>query len=329
MFIKHKGSEILVVHIQRRKDIPHAIVKKTNTGEIKTRKYYIRTVNGKRLVDDITLNYLFKFYEDPVLELLTNIEIWYNFKDLIFFQPLIYSTYSFYLLPFLQDIQNSKFKSLLISDTNNMKNLLLEIIPYSFLIFMSTIFPSSWKVKIEKQNSKEIISPIDSYLQNEKIDIFKISTKGIKLIEDYVNFNQVFEFRNNICLPKKTKIKIEKNTSTSTIILNNPKFKIDISFNSSYYHRTLPRIISTNYSKIQDIFACFNFDVRFKATFKFPDQYDDFFDEHYYFARILREQINEKWNWDKNISIIKNDMVDKMNKNILKILSILNNSQKK
>jgi hypothetical protein len=49
--VHHPDGNILVAEIYRRKDIPHAVVRRKGR-EIKRREYYIRTVNGKRLVSD-------------------------------------------------------------------------------------------------------------------------------------------------------------------------------------------------------------------------------------------------------------------------------------
>ena len=67
--VKFNGSDVLVVTIQKRNDMPHAVINRKG-AEIDNRKYYIRSGNSKRLVDDITLNYLFKNSEDPQLHLM-------------------------------------------------------------------------------------------------------------------------------------------------------------------------------------------------------------------------------------------------------------------
>lgn len=108
--------------------MPHAVINREGS-EIRSRKYYIRSGNSKRLVDDITLNYLFKNSEDPQLNLLTDITIWYNSKELIFFQPVTFSTYSFHLLPLLQGLKESELsKNYLLSNYTHVKDLLLEVI---------------------------------------------------------------------------------------------------------------------------------------------------------------------------------------------------------
>lgn len=135
--------------------MPHAVIKREG-AEIKSRKYYIRSGNSKRLVDDITLNYLFKNSEDPQLNLLNDITIWYNSKELIFFQPVTFSTYSFHLLPLLQDLKKSELsKNYLLSNYTHIRDLLLEVIPYGILHNFSLIFNSNWKVKIETLQGRQ------------------------------------------------------------------------------------------------------------------------------------------------------------------------------
>ncbi len=61
--VRCKDGDVIIVHIPRRKGVPHAYVKKSN-GWIVNRSYYIRTDYGKRLVCDHTLGQLFCNKED-------------------------------------------------------------------------------------------------------------------------------------------------------------------------------------------------------------------------------------------------------------------------
>lgn len=207
--VKYNGSKVLVVTIQRRKEMPHAVIKRKH-GEIENRKYYIRSGNTKRLVDDITLNYLFKNSEDPQFNLLNDIIIWYNSKKLIFFQPVIFSTYSFYLLPLLQDLKKSELsKNYLLSNVTHVRNLLLEVIPYGILHTFSSIFSSNWKVKIETLEGKQYFTRLESPLKNQSIDIMDIPTKEINLLNKFIDLKKVFEIMNTINFPKDTIIELE------------------------------------------------------------------------------------------------------------------------
>ena len=59
-------GDVLLIEVEKRKSIPHAVIERCN-HEIKNRRYYLRTANGKRLVDDKTLEWLFKSTDDPRL----------------------------------------------------------------------------------------------------------------------------------------------------------------------------------------------------------------------------------------------------------------------
>lgn len=74
-FIETKNADILVVKIPKREKIPHAFVKRGQSGEIKSRVYYIRTRHGKRLVGDNQLQWLFNHQGDA--------DFTYEFRNVI------------------------------------------------------------------------------------------------------------------------------------------------------------------------------------------------------------------------------------------------------
>ncbi|MDQ1280123.1 MAG: hypothetical protein QG670_1385 [Thermoproteota archaeon] len=57
-FVTSKKGEILVITVEKRKEIPHALVNRSEQ-HIKSRTYYIREKNRKMLVDDQLLKVLF------------------------------------------------------------------------------------------------------------------------------------------------------------------------------------------------------------------------------------------------------------------------------
>ena len=62
-FIQCNDGDVMIIFIPKMKEIPHAYVRKTKNGEIRTREYYIRTPHGKRFISDRQLQYLFRYEE--------------------------------------------------------------------------------------------------------------------------------------------------------------------------------------------------------------------------------------------------------------------------
>ena len=58
-FIPCPKGDVIMIKIPRRKEVPHAVIKRKGS-EIVTGEYYIRTPHGKRLVSDRQLELLFK-----------------------------------------------------------------------------------------------------------------------------------------------------------------------------------------------------------------------------------------------------------------------------
>ena len=204
--------------------------------------------------------------------------------------------------------------------------MLLEVIPYGILHTFSSIFHSNWKVKIETLEGKQYFTGLESPLENEPIHIIDIPSKGISLLNKFINLKKVFEIHDVINFPKDTTIEleIEKSKYQSLLKILNPFFEIEIFIISSSYFKGLPSLISNSFflSSTNDFAFC-NFDIRFKTDFKFPDTKDEYFNEHFYFVKTVYDLINDKWNWNKVINKVKDNRIDQINSNTMEILSLL------
>ena len=63
-FYHGDDGDVLALKVSKRRGIPCAVVRK-ELAEIMNRKYFIRTNNGVRVMDDRTLEWLFLHQEDP------------------------------------------------------------------------------------------------------------------------------------------------------------------------------------------------------------------------------------------------------------------------
>jgi hypothetical protein len=129
-YANSSSGDVLVISIDRRRGIPHAVIER-KTGEIYNRLYYIRSGNGKRLVDDTMLRFLFEHKEDPGFSVTSSLCVWYDRKNLIF-SPLESTDYFSDLLPFLQDLNTEDKNHLRSNEFENIQNLILQSFPYAF-----------------------------------------------------------------------------------------------------------------------------------------------------------------------------------------------------
>jgi len=58
-FVECEEGDLSIITVEKKKEIPYAYIVKREGPEVKNRIYYIRTPNGKRLVSDQVLYYLF------------------------------------------------------------------------------------------------------------------------------------------------------------------------------------------------------------------------------------------------------------------------------
>lgn len=75
--------------------------------------------------------------------------------------------------------------------------------------------------------------------------------------------------------------------------------------------------------EVQENFASCIFTVRFKANFQFHYIYDGSFNEHYTFAQIIQHVILEEWNWEKEKERQRNERINDIHSNIIKIFSLM------
>ncbi len=138
-------------------------------------------------------------------------------------------------------------------------------------------------------------------------------------------------------LPQHTNIivnaKFENYVKASSLILKNPLFSLKLQFTPSMCSVGLPYPVRPKVymdrSKIQEDFAYCMFKLRFEASFEFPDTSDSLFNEHCRFIKTIQDMITDIWNWENEIERLKDNRVSDINRNILKMLSILENIKDK
>jgi ATP-dependent DNA helicase RecG len=127
-------GEVLLVMIDKRKGMPHAVVNR-GAQHIRQRTYYIRQGNSNRLVTDQLLNYLFTHVDDPAVSLNFDLNIYYSRSNPRInpvprhraFRPV----YEF--ISFLAALSDADVEYILADESSRLRRLYGELLPYSML----------------------------------------------------------------------------------------------------------------------------------------------------------------------------------------------------
>jgi hypothetical protein len=315
------GSDIIVVDIDKRKGIPHAVLGKNNQGIIISRNYYIRTDNSNRLVDDTTLKFLFNSLNDPNLKFYTNFIVWITKEKTPYTAPGFILKYEHYVYQFLDIIKDKLDFNI---NNENLTKTLIGIMPYAFLNYLASIFRHSWLIDSRDHIGYISISPLITNLNSNTIKISDIKYNKMEPMLNYGNIKKILENINPIQVPPETSIEIEfdENKLSSKIKIVNPHFTIEIIFSCSMALTGIPTDIQMIHpNENYEHFLPFYFTIDFNATFKFPDIQDPLFEKHDRFIKIITNSIKEDWNWSKIKDTFYEEKINNINLNVLKILS--------
>lgn len=313
---KLEKADVLAIEVDRRKDIPHAIITKKENKEIKSRTYYIRTISGTRLIDDKELEWMFLSSEPLDIMHEFNILTSIGFNPLgIFDLKNRYVTKSvLYGLPpgqqFYEDyfnmINSEKHKELFQNKDEEKKHVgefIFELLPIIILHSLSKYFEKSCLIEISGHNPIIVSAKekTDFCEAKEFIDYSYLKKTSIHTIIGSERIKKSEISNRNLYLPKETKIKImlrnKKELEEVVILFNNPSFqcKLILKPRGWEYNTTrdslanirvnLPRAIGN--SKIY---------AKYEAKFLFPEERNELLNQHYDFCLNLLEII--KLNWD-------------------------------
>jgi len=315
-YTKLDEGDVLVIDVKRRRRAPHAVVDRKH-HEIAGRTYYIRAANGKRLVEDGELEWLFKNAEDPEFSSRHKVSVVYNRKTLgIPFLNM--SGLSFQLLPFIQVSEQDR-DYILGDETNRVPNFIIELLPYALLHHFSWVFGNSWLVRFVRSKGETRIHsepvPINKGeirladippLQNPRI-ISNLSSKPWDVFQKQSS---------KMSVPSGTSITIqvepsEVGTSSKLRIAKDGAFTFTIAFQFSSWNVGLPYAHPRRaqyqglhrphemVSKVDAEIATMNVECFFRADFAFPESPDPDFSEHHKFARLIDDLLRTEWDFDR------------------------------
>lgn len=206
------NGDVLIINLPRRTDIPHAVIHREDSGEILTRTYYIRSGSCKHPVNDDLLRVMFKETGDPFFLSFNSILcIWYN-RNTLDFSTGKSPKYFYYIANFADGLPSEDVKYLQSDESENVRDFILSILPYAFLIDLSSKLSSSWLVDIESRPDGSMLyysREVD--LPSETIRFTNLSSSSNSILSkmsidvDYTLRTSMYDFK----LPKGTQILIQ------------------------------------------------------------------------------------------------------------------------
>lgn len=344
-FLASDRGDVLVLNVERREGIPHAVVKRAG-HEIRERTYYIRTESGKRLASDRMLDYMFKNLEDPHLEHSFAVGIQYIRYDLKIPAAVVFDL-SYRALrcisPFIRRLKPDDIEFLKEEEPSRISSFFLEVLPYAMIRFLSEYFWSSWVVKIEKIGHSTTISPL-KYVDNEGVKLEDISEppkttllSNLSLDVKSVLGSQFFK----LMLPPKTELEIifpPENPHMSKLqLIRHKSFEFDFSFYRSDWSvgadalTPLYGVLDSfeERRKLSEAIATIITKGNLSCQFAFPDIDDPLFEKVYRWGQLIVDLMKEHWDWDAMVRRLPERRLFSLETYLKKILEILEKRNKK
>lgn len=332
-FLSTKDGDVLIINIEKRKGLPHAIVSRPDY-QIKSRTYYIRDGSAKRLVSDELLRYIFNHSEDPALKYDYDISIQYLRKNPKEILTTPYQTYSPVgsLFAFWNNLNIKDVSFLLEEEGTNIRSLLVELLPYAMLCDLSRHYSGSWLVNVVRRAGRTTTS----YSKTD--DVKEIRHDHIPLIPNNsitsrtsLNLTDVLKknfFR--LMLPANTEIIINFKKNVSTLKFIHRNFIFDFSFiGSSWIVGAGP--LSSVYGVLDDFnegyafqqqVASVNIISRFTGTYNYPE-IDESFYNYYVFGETIIDHLKYNWDWTVFIETMPEQILFSIKNYTKRILQIL------
>ncbi len=343
--IQHPQGQVLVVTVKKRAGIPHAVVKRSG-HEISERKYYIRSHNGKRLVDDRTLQWMFEHSEDPRLDMDFTVWFQYNRKRMSQIVPIFDAPpykLDFSLTPFLQVLSEKDAAFLQQNEAHRVASLLIELLPYALLHKFSWTFSGSWLVSIRRQMGEVRVSGTPRAGNSAKVDPATLRLPPTEAVTPSLSFDLSKIIRTHILpfsMPTGTSIVLTFNFSQGHTIssklefIKEDAFHFVVSFQLSQWTvgPAPGHPIGFQYSgwdnlenrtQLQDLIASVGINGSFSATFAFPDRDDQEFDNYRDWAITMKDVIENDVDWGRWVTMLPPGKLYSIERDVKEILKRL------
>lgn len=333
---KNEG-EVLILHINKRGDMPHASVKKDTNGNIKDRLYYIRKTNGNRLVTDTELNWLFKHQDDPDFFSEIPFCILYDREsggvpDFIDYGFISYTPWD-EMQKLLQSLTEEQ-RCNLVKDAYNSIELIGLLLPYLVLNYLSLTYMYTWTMKKgvsfgsgqrHRTGEKDANNLGQSKITIKDVPMPPDGGLLTSLMPDFrTKFLEKWFF--GLSLPPDTSLEISSIDSTYESMLsmtNSEFFRINIKLSPLAGSGSLPSgfplrsIISENE---RGRYWTSTFNMVFDAHFEFPEYDFPNFDRFYEWAKQMNNFLIDDFDWNMYLKKLPEQNIFSIDMNVKEIL---------
>lgn len=343
-FMQFEQGDILIVNVPRRKEIPHAYIVSREGPEIKNRIYYIRTSHGKRLVSDRQLQWLFTHKEDPDFTVPMT-EVIHCYRDSLSIpsplqleQPLFIYNY----VVFVNSL-NTKDIELLTKDWNTTGSFFIQISPYALLNSFSLLFKRSWLIEMSRRKGISSWVPVPKTVASQMISMANIPSPPSESLlsslswdfRDILREAGIFDF----WMPVGTVINIdyEDDGQKAELSLVHKDFHFGITFAFSSMcaglHSMHPQKgermdpdPSAGQNEMFHLYQSIEMESQFNASFNFPEEDVELFNEYYKFAQTIKDHLERDWDYDRFLSKLPHYRIYSIDHKLNDILKVLGGS---
>ncbi len=320
-FLQCPKGDLLIIHVEKRKDIPHAYIVSKESHEIKNRIYYIKTPHDKRLLSDMQLKYLFK---EQSLDFSHPFSIVINYTKPEFKIPYkINMPYGVgrYLMSFINALSDD-YLEILKQKGLNIEQFNHELISYFLLYSIFSHFTFSWDIRISASGSSRrtgayVETPKEEFSSNNFPEFQENS--AFKALS--IDRGELFSFPfNKFFLPPNTKFEIGKHPNV--IKIYNDIVEIDISYYSMSggvgmepSHPYIGKYTAKPLFESQELYKKFNhirMNFMLHTNIKFPIEDINYFDAYSRLVENVRKIIDDEWNFDEYVNTLPNYMFFKL-----------------
>lgn len=294
--------EFIEIVVAKHSLMPHAVVRKTASGQIVSRKYYIRTSHSRESVSDTQLEWLFNNSnsKEEKLNLTLNITtdkyltgiptITKSYEDLLILQPRAVNILQEYIIALSDDTK----KHCMSKKIEYRKNILSEILIYSIL--QSYNFGKN-KVEITKDTSF-LPSPPEKFLINNAFErsansIFSNPSRSLDLPGCKISIS----WKENIDSPNYIYATISNLYIEIELRLFYLTYVSGLSYQNPYYAILLENNMEIR-KTAHERYESYTFRLESKITRLFPEVMTQDYYASFNFAKKFNKKLTK--NWDIN-----------------------------
>lgn len=310
-FLQSGDADLFIIHVPKRKLTPHAYIPKRSGKEIKSRIYYIRTSHGKKLINDVQLEWMFHNNNDPNFSHSFRVGMEFDRNLNLIGSPIPHGSYS--IINFINQLDENDRK-LIKEDSTTFHKFFVGLFPFFILDSIADYYSHSWYIGIDKEFDRTSSGPMKPLETSLILEVPKISRPHHDVIDSLSwDFDAVLDniFGKKIHLPLETKIEIEYRTdrNDSKLILRNLFFTITIhvgmlSAGSGLHCKSSNYEIITARDPIRgyrySVMNFYHFDgaTYLDAVFDFPEDDTTLFNKYLHYFNTLKELITTNWDFE-------------------------------